>query len=120
MVFVRPTIAKPIVMGRHKSKSMTNYKCTNSFTSSKGMRFSYGTKVSSSVYQAMPYSEQRNFTMVMDESSSYGSSSSSYDGSSSILSTPSFDFGSSSSDSSSSSTDFGGGDFGGGGASGDW
>lgn len=100
---------------------MTTYKCTNSFTASNRIKYSYGSKISSQVYRQLPYSEQRNFTMVMDEDDSPSSSiSSSLDNTSFDI--PSYDSGSN--DSSSSSDDgfggFGGGDFGGGGASGDY
>jgi hypothetical protein len=103
-------------------KTMAHYKCTNSFTSSRGKRFSYGEKISSYDFNALPYADQRNFTRYEEESSSSLGSRSSSDSSSSFFSSPSIDFSSSYSSSSSSSdfSGFGGGDSGGGGASGDW
>lgn len=105
---------------------MTTYKCTNSFTSSNKINYSYGSKISSTVYNQLPYSERRNFTMMMDEDASSSSSwTPSFDTPS--FDTPSFDtpsYDSGSNDSSPSSDDsfggFSGGDFGGGGASGDY
>lgn len=96
---------------------MSNYKCVNSFTSSHGKHYSFGTKIFSSEYHELIFNDQRNFRMEEEECYS-SDSSSNYTPPQTDYSTPSFDSGSSFD--SSPSTDFGGGDFGGGGASSDF
>ncbi len=51
---------------------MSNYKCNYSFTSEKGKSYSYGSKINSSEYNELSYSEKNKFT----EESSYSSSNS--------------------------------------------
>jgi hypothetical protein len=50
---------------------MSNYKCKYSFTSEKGKSYSYGSKINSSEYNGLSYSEKYKF----EEESSYSSSS---------------------------------------------
>ena len=52
---------------------MGDYKCNYSFTSEKGKSYSYGSKINSSEYNGLSYSEKSKF----EEESSYSSSSSS-------------------------------------------
>jgi hypothetical protein len=50
---------------------MSDYKCKYSFTSEKGKSYSYGTKINSSEYNGLSYSEKTKF----EEESSYLSNS---------------------------------------------
>ena len=50
---------------------MSNYKCNYSFTSEKGKSYSYGSKINSSEYNELSYSEKSKF----EEESSYSQNS---------------------------------------------
>ena len=50
---------------------MSDYKCKYSFTSDKGKSYSYGSKINSSEYNELSYSEKSKF----EEESSYSSNS---------------------------------------------
>lgn len=50
---------------------MSDYKCNYSFTSEKGKSYSYGSKINSSEYNELSYSEKSKF----EEESSYSSNS---------------------------------------------
>jgi uncharacterized membrane protein YgcG len=110
-------------------KTMSTYKCTNSFKGQTGKHFSYGEKISQLEFRLLPLSEQSNFTLLMEENSSNSNTHTEYNGAITIaetffnndtIDTSSNDSSASSNNDSSSGSDFGGGDFGGGGGGGDW
>ena len=52
---------------------MATYKCTKYFNSTTHQSFAFDCRISSDVYNSLPYTEQQNFILTMDEDSSRAS-----------------------------------------------